>query len=650
MTTNGSLGWASMLDSKAPEGAALLGALFTTYDRADERLLVEDVLPSLLGLKHGPFDLTDRSFFLLELDERLKKLHDRIVVISSTSRDEPGDDDSALSSGMYSWIWRSIRQLSVGKNGDAVQHAKLWMLHWIKDGSEYLEIVVSSCNLTRSAFRHQIQSAWRICLPLLQKPTNTRLKGWGILPEFMRELGTSSGGEIQIERFVSLLSRIDCPAEITFVASVPGKHANRAPWGAAGLRNIIPAGRGTVNATVFSPYVGSWEANTLNQWCENFEGKPDRISLIWIDKNHPWSAKWILPKATLTNYVAAGGTVLNLRHVLNDQRKTDSLHVDHRTNDDRWSHAKLYVFKRGRTRSLLLTSANFSTSAWGKIEGGKLTINNFELGVCIEQANSPFEGLTEFADIGDAATSSNKLIIGTKIISWAQASWDGKKVLVECRSNQEVTGQILSRKKPKSISQWKNGANGNRSSLVPWNDSENLPTSVLLKSETERLNIVVFDNRALSEREDCFPDEVDKSEVQRIRDRLLFEQYGGKALTEDDTDSDTDADFPQSEDDQNFEESDKDTSVNYDSYAVEALTSARQHLNVVDNWAGQVLQTVKGCSELVLQMLSRDGQLLMDAFNRLYTKAKERGSDETGARIAAEEMELRLKQLPKESR
>jgi len=650
MTTNGSLGWGALLDSKVPEGAALLGALFTTYDRADERLLVEDVLPSLMGLKHGPFDLTDRSFFLLELDERLKKLHDRIVVISSTLKDEPGDDDSAVSGGMYSWIWRSIRQLSVGKNGDAVQHAKLWMLHWIKDGNEYLEIVISSCNLTRSAFRHQIQSAWRVCLPLQPKPANTRLNGWGVLPEFMRELGISSGGERYVDRFINLLSRTECPAGITFVASVPGKHTHRAPWGAAGLRNILPTGRGTVNATVFSPYIGSWEANTLNQWCENFEGKPDRISLVWIDKDHPWSTKWLLPEASLSNHIAAGGTLLHMRHVLGDQKKTDSLHIDHRPNDDRWSHAKLYAFKRGRTRSLLLTSANFSTSAWGKIEGGKLTINNFELGVCIEQANSPFEGLDEFADIGDAATSSNKLMIGSKIISWAQASWDGKKVLVECRSNQEVTGQILSRKKPKSVSEWEKGANGIRSMLVPWNDSENTPTSVLLKCGTERLNVVVFDNRAMSEREDCFPDEIDQTEAQHIRDRLLFEQYGGKALTEDETDSDMDAEFPQGEEDQNFGEPDKDISANNDSYAVEALTSARQHLNVVDNWADRVMRTDQGCSEIVLSMLNRDGQLLMDAFTRLYSKAEERGSYETGARIAAEEMELRLEQLPKEGR
>ena len=41
---------------------------------------------------------------------------------------------------------------------------------------------------------------------------------------------------------------------------------------------------------------------------------------------------------------------------------------------------------------------------------------------------------------------------------------------------------------------------------------------------------------------------------------------------------------------------------------------------------------------------------LMEAFTRLHAQAEEGGSHNTGAIIAAEEMELRLKQLPKESR
>jgi len=254
-------------------------------------------------------------------------------------------------------------------------------------------------------------------------------------------------------------------------------------------------------------------------------------------------------------------------------------------------------------------------------------------------------------DISDAATSSNKLIIGSRFISWAQATWDGKNILVECRSKKEVTGQIISRKKSPRISQWEKTTNGIHSTIIPWKDEKNTPASVLLKCETEQLNVVVFDSRKLKDRERSLPDEIDESEVQSIRDRLLFEQYGGKAVTDTESEPDVDADLPQDGDNQNADDSNGDTSVNNnDSYAVEALTAARQKLNVVDNWAARVIQAEQVSSKRVLEMLSRDGRLLMEAFTRLHAQAEEGGSHNIGAIIAAEEMELRLKQLPKESR
>ena len=109
----------------------------------------------------------ERQYFLLELDQRLKQLHDHLVVVSSTAREEPADAEEG-ESGTYGWIWRSIRHLTVGRRGRAVQHAKLWLLHWVadEDGVEYLEIVVSSANLTRAAFKGQLQAAWRACIEL----------------------------------------------------------------------------------------------------------------------------------------------------------------------------------------------------------------------------------------------------------------------------------------------------------------------------------------------------------------------------------------------------------------------------------------------------------------------------------------------------
>ena len=307
--SNSKFGWESLLHTDAPSACPLKAALFTTYDRADERLLAEHVLPMLLKLSGEPVgEGTERQYFLLELDQRLKHLHDRLIVVSSTSREEPADAEEG-GSGTYGWIWRSIRHLTVGSQERAVQHAKFWMLHWgaaDAGGAEYLELVVSSANLTRAAFRGQLQAAWRVCIALHPRRTNARLDRWGILPAFLRELAASSGDDGHFGHFIELLARGDCPNGVSFVASVPGTHSRqelrRTPWGAAGLRKMAPAGRGPVSVAVLAPFVGSWDDDALDRWCAAFEGSPDHLTLVWIEQSHLWARarKWLLPESTLT--------------------------------------------------------------------------------------------------------------------------------------------------------------------------------------------------------------------------------------------------------------------------------------------------------------------------------------------------------------
>jgi hypothetical protein len=178
-------------------------------------------------------------------------------------RDEPGEPAQGAD-GTYGWIWRSIRPLTVGRRRHAVQHAKLWLFHWgAKDeaGVEYLEIVVSSTNLTRAAFKDQIQAAWRACIELHPLHSESRLHGWGILPAFLRELAASAGDDSRLAPFLELLARADCPEGVTFVASVPGTQSRqvlrRTPWGAAGLKESLPSGRGAVTISILSPFIGS---------------------------------------------------------------------------------------------------------------------------------------------------------------------------------------------------------------------------------------------------------------------------------------------------------------------------------------------------------------------------------------------------------
>ena len=135
---------------------------------------------------------------------------------------------------------------------------------------------------------------------------------------------------------------------------------------------------------------------------------PERLNLVSIDKNHPWASdRWLLPLSTLKSLTRSGSKLLHLQHDANiEKRISGLLHKNHRSADTRWSHAKLYSLKRGNSQRLIVTSANFSTSAWGsESQDGQLTIENFELGVCIEQtAWHLFDNLDEFEKLSNAAT------------------------------------------------------------------------------------------------------------------------------------------------------------------------------------------------------------------------------------------------------
>jgi hypothetical protein len=647
MSNDTEFGWQSLIKSLAPEGCALAAGLFTTYDRAEARLLAETLLPEWLGLSHVPADDTrEQASFALELDGRLKQLHDRLVVVSSTLREAIDDEEAAIDDSLYPWIWRSIRQLTVGKTSQAVQHAKLWLLHWVHpDGSQHLEMVVSSTNLTRAAFRGQIQAAWRVCLPLNLKQTQQRLIAWGVLPGFIGALANSCGDTTHLQRFIDLLARADCPPGVSFVASVPGKHASRTPWGAAGLRSSKPSGRGSVSVSISSPFVGAWSADSLDQWCTQFEGKPERLSLAWIRWDHPWTAHWLLPEDTLNSLAEAGCTLLELHLEPGNDKQTNQFHDEHRSTDERWSHAKVYAFQRGNSRRLLLTSANFSQAAWGRhTPNGELIIENFELGVCIDGAYWPLGALKIFDDIQDAATSNVKLSRSSCLISWAAASWDGKMVHVEFRSKSAVTGEILSRKDPLEIAQWQTGAGSSFKARLRWSDVNHVPQTVVLHCESETMNVPVFDERELAAREMTYPEELSDIAVQELCDQLLLERYGGIVVADDEAELEKDADAERELSDElagnsAFNEHTGDDGST-DSYAVDTFVAARHMLGVVDNWARLVTQAKQGSSTFILEGLHRDGHLLKAALER-----KALSSRGIGARLAAEELTLRLRHM-----
>lgn len=655
----GAISWEPILKTDAPPECTLVRAVFTTYDRADERLLVEHALPLFLKLGHEPGgEGAERQYFLIELDRRLRQMHDRIVVISSNAREEPMQPD--IGDSAYQWIWRSIRHLTVGSRRRAVQHSKLWLLHWSSpDGPDYLEIVVSSANLTLAALRGQLQAAWRTLITLKPQRSEARRSGWGILPSFLGELAASAGDPQSLVPFIELLARGECPEGISFVASVPGVHARRTlrrtPWGAAGLAEIAPAGSGAASVSILAPYVGSWNLETIRRWCSNFGGAPQRLKLVWIDKDHPWQRNWLLPKDTLCFLLKAGASLVKLGRDPAEQERSDAFHVQHRQADDRWSHAKLYHFRRGNSRRLLVTSANFSLAAWGsEVAKGVLSIENFELGVCVEQAEWPFEHLDEFEDKNDIATVAGLASRSSPLITWARAFWDGQVVGIECRCQapSELLGELRAETETTPFAGWKSldDTEGLYRANLPYSGEWRSPFVIELTCRSECLRIPIFDERKLVDRENTILPEVDQALIQTLSDQLLFEEYGGR-IAADDPDIDSAGELiglvvPEDED------CDGDTTgaSRSESYAVPAFVLARRHLAVVDIWADAVKDLSKPqAGDFRRNLLRRDGELLVQAFGR---QAERDGilcpTGALGAGLAAEEIAIRLKHFPEE--
>jgi hypothetical protein len=644
--------WESLLRTDAPPSYSLKGALFTTYDQPDEQFVAEHLLPTLLRLRRDPGgDGLASQSFRLELDMRIKALRDRLLVVSSFTRGVESAGAPTETANSYGWIWRHIRHARVGKRGPAVQHAKLWMMHWgptDSGGTEYLEIVVSSANLTRSAFAGQLQAAWRAFLPLSGAKVRGRADAsWGVLPEFLREMADSTGESQRFSFFAELLKRCTCPEGSTFVASVPGTYTatalRRAPWGVAALNALIPSGRRRPSLTATVPFVGRWSPSSLASWCEHAGIRTDEFRLVWIDRHHPWRIQWCLPESTRDVLRSTGAAHFHLAFDRSIPAGSDTFHESHRVEDPRWSHSKVYVLDRGSSQTLIVTSANLSTSAWGmpRPRGG-LSITNFELGVAVASAESPLTGLSPFEDFDDAVVCKEVPTLPEPLIQWAEARWDGRTVRIMCRlvEHAPVEAMIVSRIARVRVESWHwKAAESSWASTLRWEVANDLPLYAHLNCGDEQIEVAVIDDRPREVLDLLLPSEVDPLAAQHIIDQLLFEKYGGRlAAVGEDGEAFANADeLGDASDDPELK----------DSYAVPALVLARRHLLVVANWARRAAMVAEhGRDSFEMQSMRKDGAALQQALLREAGRSERTGMElGVGARVASEELALRLESI-----
>ncbi|RKH27582.1 hypothetical protein D7Y13_18660 [Corallococcus praedator] len=636
-----------------PPGYRLEAALFTTFEPAQPELLVEHLLPSILSLSRGfESEPAARSLYFGELALALQRLRGRLTVISSPASVAQERESEASAGTAYPWLWRYVSPFFTGAQGAAIQHAKLWMLHWVSvegagDGEDaLLEIVVSSANLTRASLKQQLQAGWRALLPLGPRDTRANLSTWGPLPRFLEALGESAGGEDAASRtgaFVGLLGRCECPEGVRFVASIPKafqRPGEASRWGASALGKVAPVGTGRLRVQICTPFVGEWQGPALRQWSESLGTAPSDIALSWIDSMHPWAEPgagggWCMSRRTLDALRTEGLALLRLGYEADGP--TSAFHDSQGAEDRRWSHAKFYLLRRGKTRRLLVTSANFSASAWGV---GDVGPRNFELGVLLD-GEWPIQPEEEaFGEGHDVHTTDVVVQPAEAELGWGQALWNGETVTVACLGRVDaeaprarVSGtmplpalEVPLTEDPRHSRRW--------TGAVRWEDGARPPLTVLFSRGEVTLEVPVLDLRPADAFAQTPLPEIDPEIAQALQDALLLESYGALTL--------------EPEDFQILLRGDASVLMSSgggtaENYSVEAFTEARSHFLVVDSWVQQLqVAESRGDSEGKRRVLA-DGVRLAELFRRRAEKQTKAGF-RLPALLVAEEFSCRLEE------
>lgn len=572
--------WKDVLPSP-PHGGRLIEAWMTSFEQPDAGLLVEHLLPSLLGASYSLVqDFQERNLFFGELGTALQELHGRLTIISSPRR-------GAREDSQYPWLWRYVSHFNVGAEARAVQHAKLWAFHWRIDGEEVLELHVSSTNLTSSAFKSQLQAGWQVTLPLVGRATKNMRRTWGELVPFLEALGASAGtvAATRLRRLVSLLGRVECPADVAVVASVPGHKS-----AARQLAAFDPS-----DIHVLTPTIGEWNERTIAAWSADVGVAPKKVHLKWISETHPWAATsgWAMSEAAHDNLRLGG---VKLHCLPNDVRFTSQ----HHDGDPRWGHAKLYLLRSRRKWRLLVTSANWSASAWG---AGRTKPLNFELGVVFESEWTDLEALGEPFDPPESVPFCVDRAEDERHesrLEWAEACWDGKRISLRARSSDSVL--------PISAVVTFIGGAGESVPLVrgeasiSWDDAERTPLIARFSQGIEVMEVDIIDLRPPSDFAKTPLPEVDPAVERALREAFLLQRYGGPAVN------------PESIPGLGGTRSATSFAAPVANYAVQAWIEGRAAFSVVDKWRTALDEAAADTPRR--EQICMDGEELRSLFTR----------------------------------
>jgi hypothetical protein len=475
-------------------------------------------------------------------------------------------------------------------------------MHWTIGDNEQLDLYVSSTNLTASAFKKQLQAGWKGSLDLGDRVTKKAQQSWGELVPFLEALGASAGAHAKerIDRLTQLLARAECPEGITFVASIPGREKR----GTQVLKRSAPSA-----IHILTPTVGDWTKDTLTAWSKDVGVAPEKIHLKWLDAHHPWAHQngWALTEEAKTVLV---GKHVQLNQLPPDARFSD----EHANGDERWNHAKLYLLKipRKQKRQLLVTSANWSPSAWGA--GNDAPARNFELGVLLE---TDWKILEDFKDTLSMPFCVERERTGDGKLQWAEASWNGERIELRARTSDLTTAV-------RATVSFSNGA-GKQVSLVsglaalPWKEPDVTPLTAQFGQGVETLEVSVIDLRPPKEFSETPLPEVDPSIVAALREAFLLQRYGGLIVDVESIFGRDDARLPVG------------GAPPAADYSVQAWLDARAAFGVVDSW-----QSAFGKAKpdpMLLERVRLDGKALSVLYKHREGPAAELAAEELGWRL-----------------
>jgi hypothetical protein len=289
----------------------------------------------------------------------------------------------------------------------------------------------------------------------------------------------------------------------------------------------------------------------------------------------------------------------------------------------RWPHTKLYLMLcgRGKKPHLLETSANWSLSAWG---AGKITPRNFELGVIVETQWKRLEKMGKQFAAGTApfCRVETRRIPDDPKLQWAEASWNGKHIVLHARSSDADTpiSARIAFADGKGID-----ISLKDETAAPWQDAQCTPLTARFAQGTETLEVHVLDQRLSAEFARTPLPEVDPSLAATLREKFLLQRYGGPVV---------DPDFVSG-----LNEANKTPGAGTPAadYSVQAWLDARAGFDVVDNWRAALTKEAKRKTDpALLERIRLDGEELRAIYTRRAGPAAELVAEEIGWRIKEE--------------